>query len=109
MMYTIYRLSDGTIVGHVSCSPKHLAKNVPHGCEAREGRQDPPALPIDLSVHVRVLAQEEISRLETQKVRALTDHVLAPTVEIDVRGKKMLPKDRVAELEAAIVEQRKRL
>lgn len=107
MTYTLYR--DGVIVGHVSCSPKHIALNTPAGCEAREGSQPILHASIDLDEQVRVLAHEEIARLEEQKVRALTDHVLAPSAEITVKGRRMLPRDRVQELEAAIAEQRKRL
>jgi hypothetical protein len=53
-----------------------------------------------------VAAQQEIDVLERSKIRALTDHALAPDVEIEVGGRRMLPKDRVAELEAKISEKR---
>ena len=106
MNYTIFR--DGVIVGHLSCSPKQLANNLPIGCEVVEGRIEVEQS-ANLDEQVRLLALEQIARLDQQKVRALTDHVLSPSVEIDVSGRKMLPKDRVAELEAAIAEQRKRL
>lgn len=106
MNYTLYR--DGVIVGHLSCSPRNLEQNIPPGCEAREGRFEPERQ-VDLAAQLRALALEEIARLEEQKVRALTDHVLAPSAEITVKGRRLLPRDRVAELEAAIGEQRKRL
>lgn len=111
MNYVILR--DGVVVGRLACSPKQLKHNVPEGCEAREATKDDDApsqpTPQDLQREVSRLAQEEIDRLERAKVRAITDHMLAPDTEIDVRGQKMLPRDRVAELEAAIAEQRKRL
>lgn len=110
MNYTILR--DGVIVGRLSCSPKQLKHNVPAGCEAREASADEPqTAPTqqDLKREVSKLAQEEIDRLERAKLRAITDHMLAPDTEIDVRGQKMLPRDRVRELETAIIEQRKRL
>lgn len=123
MMYSIYRLLDGVVVSHVACSPKQIARNIPDGCDAREGsvdslrfRIDPATKEIvaldvlpqqdDLGAQIRLLAQEEIDRLERAKVRALTDHVLAPDVEIVIGGRRMLPKDRVAELEVAIAGKR---
>lgn len=125
MIYAIYRLADGVVVSHFVGSPRQLEHNIPDGCAAREGEVDVRRFkvdtetqelvehglpqPDDLAAQVKALAQEEIDRLEKAKVRALTDHVLAPDVEIDVRGRRMLPLDRVSELEAAIVEQRKRL
>lgn len=54
-------------------------------------------------------ARERIAELEQSKLRALTDHVLSPDVEVEIGGRRMLPKDRVAELEAAIAELRKDL
>lgn len=106
MIYTLYR--NGVAIGQIACPPGQLEQNVPEGCEAREGGASTEQTP-DLAAEIRALAREEIDRLERAKVRALTDHVLAPSAEIEIGGRRMLPKDRVSELEAAIVEQRKRL
>lgn len=79
MIYTIYR--DGVAIGQVACSPKQLAKNVPDGCEAREGAVSSERPP-DLDAEIRALAREKIAAIEAGQVRTLREALLGDPAAI---------------------------
>jgi hypothetical protein len=129
MIWAIYRLSDGVVVKHFTGSRRSLEANLKPEYGAYEFAVDDVESKIDpdtkkvvpsgrsraseqaatLQREVANLVKEEIERLERSKIRALTDHALAPNTQIEIDGRQMLPRSRIEELEILIEAQRERL
>lgn len=92
MMYSVYRLSDGVVLKHVTCPPDQLRFNVPAGCEAIEGELDArtqrvdakwksitewPAATDDWQRRAEdELARETLARIEAGQVRTIREALL---------------------------------
>lgn len=98
MMYSIYRLSDGVVVKHVTCPPRHIARNTPAGCAAYEGQLDPSYQRVDPQTstvveqqravpddepHVVTLARETIARIEASQVRTIREALLGDATALE--------------------------
>lgn len=98
MMYAIYRLSDGVVVKHVTCPPRHLARNTPDGCAAHEGTLDPLSqrvdpqtrtvieqqlAPLNHDSHIADLARETIARIEAGQVRTIREALLGDAAALE--------------------------
>jgi hypothetical protein len=98
MMFAIYRLSDGVVIGHKACPPSQIARNTPAGCAAIEGTVDAAAhridpetralvaretAPIDLGGHIADLARETIARIEAGQVRTIREALLGDSAAIE--------------------------
>lgn len=109
MIYAVYRLSDGVVIKHVTCPPRHLARNIPQGCAAFEGAVDPAIERIDpetrsivareqpeisdVDANLVNLARETIARIEAGQVRAIREALLGDDTAVE----------RLREQEPAIV------
>lgn len=98
MIYAVYRLSDGVVVKHVSCPPRHLDRNIPAGCAAIEGEVnalsqrvdlqtrkvvDLPQEPLGDDLNILALARETINRIEAGQVRAIREALLGDVAAVE--------------------------
>ena len=99
MIYAVYRLSDGIVIKHVSCPPRHLEQNTPEGCAAFEGMVDADSQRIDpetgavvarerpqitdVDANLVALARETIARIEAGQVRSIREALLGDAAAIE--------------------------
>lgn len=100
MMYTIYRLSDGVVIGHKSCPAKLIERNTPAGCGVLEGAIDATRFKVDvetkelvalpepsqaaaLDEETRQLARERIASIEAGQVRTIREALLGDAAAVE--------------------------